>query len=347
MLLLAPRRSVAAENLFLRRQLALYLERGAKPRRVDAATRVSLALLSRLFDWRDALVVVRPETLIRWHRAGWRLFWRIKSRPGRPPIPLELRQLIRRMASENPLWGEERIANELLLKLGLRVSPRTVRKYMPKRPPGRPRGDQRWSTFLRNHASAIVACDFFVAVTATFRLLYVFVVIEHGSRRVLRVAVDGAPDRGMDPTAVAGGRWIRPCPPVSDSRPGQHLREKPGRIDQESRPDRAQVAAAQPEGQCDLRTGDRNDSTRVPGLVDTAVGVASAIDPEGMGGSLQPRSPAHGARSRRAGPSIGGRAVRDNTNPPSARRAPQRARPIGAGRLASRISAGARVGVIE
>jgi hypothetical protein len=146
-LLLAPRRSVAAENLFLRRQLALYLERGAKPRRVEAATRVSLAVLSRLFDWRDALVVVRPETLVRWHRAGWRLFWRVKSRPGRPPIPLELRRLIRRMATENPIWGEERIANELLLKLGLRVSPRTVRKYLPKRPPGRPRGDQRWSTF--------------------------------------------------------------------------------------------------------------------------------------------------------------------------------------------------------
>jgi hypothetical protein len=169
-LLLVPRRSVAAENLFLRRQLALYQERGIKPRRIDATTRVSLALLSRLFDWRDALVVVRPETLIRWHRAGWRVFWRIKSRPGPPPIPLELRQLIRRMATENPIWGEERIANELLLKLGLRVSPRTVRKYMPKRPPGRPRGDQRWATFLRNHAGAVVACDFFVAVTATFRL---------------------------------------------------------------------------------------------------------------------------------------------------------------------------------
>lgn len=101
-LLLAPRRSVAAENLFLRRQLALYLERGAKPGRVDAATRVSLALLSGLFDWRDALVAVRPETLIRWHRAGWRLFWRIKSRSGRPPIPLELRQLIRLAVTAHP-----------------------------------------------------------------------------------------------------------------------------------------------------------------------------------------------------------------------------------------------------
>jgi putative transposase len=183
---LRSRRSVQAENLFLRRQLALYQERGIKPRRVDAATRVSLAVLSGLFDWRDALVVVRPETLIRWHRAGWHLFWRIKSRPGRPPIPLELRRLIRRMATENPIWGEERIANELLLKLGLRVSPRTVRKYMPKRPPGRPHGDQRW-------ARAIVACDFFVAVTATFRLLYVFVAIEHGSRRLVRVAVTAHP----------------------------------------------------------------------------------------------------------------------------------------------------------
>jgi len=82
---LRPRRSVEAENLFLRRQLALYHERGVKARRVDAATRVSLALLSWLFDWRDVLVVVRPETLVRWRRAGWRLFWRVKSRPGRPP----------------------------------------------------------------------------------------------------------------------------------------------------------------------------------------------------------------------------------------------------------------------
>ncbi len=182
---LRSRRSLAAENLFLRRQLALYTERTVKPRRIDAATRMSLAWLSRLCDWRSALVVVRPATLVRWHRAGWRLFWRFKSRPGRPPIPLELRQLIRRMAMENPSWGEERIANELLLKLGLRVSPRTVGKYMPKRGPGKPRGDQRWATFLRNHAKAIIACDFFVTATVTFRLLYVFVIIHHGSRRLL------------------------------------------------------------------------------------------------------------------------------------------------------------------
>jgi hypothetical protein len=95
------RRATAAEILVLRRQIALYKERGIKPRRIDPVTRISLALLCRFFNWRDALVVVRPETMIRWHRAGWRLFWRLKSRPGRPPIPLEIQALIRRTP-----WGQ-------------------------------------------------------------------------------------------------------------------------------------------------------------------------------------------------------------------------------------------------
>ena len=129
------RRAMAAEILVLRRQIALYKERGIKPRRIDSVTRIALSILSRFFHWRDALVVVRPETMIRWHRAGWKLFWRLKSRPGRPPIALKIQALIRRMAKENPSWGEERIANELLLKLGIKVSPRTVSKYLPKRPP--------------------------------------------------------------------------------------------------------------------------------------------------------------------------------------------------------------------
>ncbi len=152
-----------------------------------------MVVLSRWFDWRDALVVVGPRTLTRWHRAGFRLFWRYKSQPGRPPIPRELQVLIRQMALKNVSWGEERIANELLLKLGLHVSPRTVRKYMSRRPPGNPRGDQRWSTFLRNHAQAIVACDFCIAVTATFRVLYILVVIQHGTRRILHCNVTAHP----------------------------------------------------------------------------------------------------------------------------------------------------------
>jgi putative transposase len=97
------------------------------------------------------------------------------------------------MAHENPWWGEERIANELLLKIGIRVSPRTVNKYLPRRPQGRPRGDLRWSTFLRLHAQGIIACDFLVAVTARFRLLYVFVVIEHHSRRLIHCNVTAHP----------------------------------------------------------------------------------------------------------------------------------------------------------
>ena len=193
LLCLRSNSSIRSENLVLRRQLAQFIERGVKPCRLDHASRVSLAVLSRFCDWRNAVVNIRPSTMIRWHRLGWRIFWRIKSRAGRPPIPVELRSLIRRMAAENPLWGQEKIANELLVKLGIRVSPRTVAKYMPKRPEGGPRGDQRWSTFLRNHAKAILACDFFVAVTATFRMLYVFVVIEHGRRRLAHVNVTANP----------------------------------------------------------------------------------------------------------------------------------------------------------
>ena len=149
-LYLRPKTSLAAENLSLRKQLAFYQERKVKPRRADNPTRLTLVLLSRWFDWRDALIVVKPRTFVAWHRKGFRLFWRWKSQPGRRLIPLDLQHLIRKMARDNPSWGEERIANELLLKLGLRVSPRAVRKYLPGSPPatpGRPHRDERWATF--------------------------------------------------------------------------------------------------------------------------------------------------------------------------------------------------------
>lgn len=127
---------LAAENLFLRKQLALYLERDVKPRRADDATRITLAALSRLVNWRELLVIVKPDTLIRWHRKGFRLFWRWKSKaPGRRRIPANLQQLIAEMATANRTWGEERIAAELLLKIVIHVSPRTVRRCMPRRPP--------------------------------------------------------------------------------------------------------------------------------------------------------------------------------------------------------------------
>ncbi|MDH3770587.1 MAG: integrase core domain-containing protein [Nitrospirota bacterium] len=187
------RTALAAENLFLRKQLAFYQERQVRPRRFDNVTRCILVLLSYGFAWKEALVNVTPKTFIGWHRAGFRLFWRWKSRPGRPRIPPKLRTLIRAMARDNPGWGEERIANELLLKLGIRLSPRTVGKYIPHYPGRQPRGDQRWSTFVANHAKVIVACDFLTVVTATFKCLYVLVIIELGTRKLLHIHVTDHP----------------------------------------------------------------------------------------------------------------------------------------------------------
>jgi len=117
-LLARSRTTMAAENLFLRKQLTFYQERKVRPRRFDKVSRFMLVLLSHGFAWKDASVDVTPKTFIGWHCAGFRLFWRWKSRPGRLRIPPELRALIREMARDNPGWGEERIANELLLKLG-------------------------------------------------------------------------------------------------------------------------------------------------------------------------------------------------------------------------------------
>jgi putative transposase len=177
-LFLSSRVALIAENLFLRRQLALFQERKVKPRRTTASFRLAMVALAKFFDWREALVIVKPDTFIKWHRTAFKIFWRWRSRKrGRPALPKNIRELVRQMACENPTWGEERIANELSLKLGIRVSPRTVGKYLEC---GQPRGSsgQRWSTFVRNHANAMVACDFFASVTANFRIPYVFVAME-------------------------------------------------------------------------------------------------------------------------------------------------------------------------
>jgi transposase InsO family protein len=203
------RSQLAAKNLFLRKQLALYRERQVKPRRADDATRITLVMLAHLIDWRAVLTIVKPDTLIRWHRTGFRLFWRWKSRaPGRPPLPPEVQELIAVMARANVTWGEERIAAELRLKLGLCVSPRTVRRYMPPR--GRPRNrvsSHRWSTFVRNHAGALLACDFFVTITARFRTLYVFVILDVGTRRIVHWNVT------EHPTAAWTVQQFRACVP--------------------------------------------------------------------------------------------------------------------------------------
>jgi putative transposase len=133
--------------------------------------------------------------LIGWHREGFRLFWRWKSKPGRPRLPKNIRELIVRMARENPTWGQERVASELSLKLGIYVSPRTVRAYWPWQPNRQPRrtSSQRWRTFVRNHARCLLACDFLVVVTARFRVLYVFVLMEVATRRIVHANVTAHP----------------------------------------------------------------------------------------------------------------------------------------------------------
>jgi hypothetical protein len=204
---LRSRTALSAENLFLRKQLAFYQERQIRPRRLTNAARLSLLIWSRLFAWRSALLVVKPATMIGWQRKAFRLLWKRKSRPGRRRIPLRLGQLIGLMVRENPIWGEERIAHELWLKLGIRVSPRTVRAYWPTKDSGSFRQSQNWSTFVRNHARGLLACDFTVAVTARFRIL-----CGDGYRFPTNSSLqrDAEPDCRMDDATIARSDTKRP-----------------------------------------------------------------------------------------------------------------------------------------
>ena len=142
-------------------------------------------------EWRAALVIVKPETVIAWHRRAFRVFWRWKSRRriGRPSVPSDVRALIRSMSDANPRWGAPRIHGELL-KLGMDLSQATVAKYMVRR---RPPPSQTWRTFLANHRAQLVAADFFVVPTATCRLLFVLVILAHERRRIVHVAVTAHP----------------------------------------------------------------------------------------------------------------------------------------------------------
>jgi transposase InsO family protein len=152
-------------------------------------------LLAGKFAWSEVVTIVKPDTLIHWYRKGFYLFWRRKSKPrGRPRIPGDLQKLIRDMAESNVMWGEEQIAAELLLKLGIPISPQTVRRYMPDHTePRSGPSSQRWMTFVRNHAQAILACDYFVAATARFRMMHVLVVMEVRTRRIVHFNVTAHP----------------------------------------------------------------------------------------------------------------------------------------------------------
>jgi len=142
--------------------------------------------------WKDALLIVKPETLIKWHRQGFRLYWKWKSRHelGRPKIPQEQINLIKQIANENPLWGAPHVHGELL-KLGYDISESTVLRYMPRKP--RRANGQRWKTFLQNHACQIVALDFFTVPTVSFRILYVLVFLSHDRRRLIHFNVTDHP----------------------------------------------------------------------------------------------------------------------------------------------------------
>ena len=186
------RAALQAEILALRHQLAV-LHKNAPPRlRLQRSDRWLWVLLSRCWSgWRPCLQIVRPDTVVRWHRRAFAWYWTRKSRqrPGRPEVATEIRDLIRRMSQANPLWGAPRIHGELR-KLGIAVAQSTVARYLPRprKPPS-----QNWRTFLTNHLAQTAAIDFFTVPTATFRILFVFVVLSHHRRRVLYFGVTEHP----------------------------------------------------------------------------------------------------------------------------------------------------------
>jgi len=190
--LLGHSSAVALENIALRHQLMVLQRSVARPRlrRRDRVLWVCLAWLWP--NWRASLVLVRPATVVAWHRQGFQLYWRWKSRlrsPGRPPIDREIRSLIRRMAQDNPTWGRRRIQAELHF-LGYEIAALTVAKYM-SRPSRRP--SPTWRAFLAAHRHEIAAVDFFVVPTLTFRLLFGFVILRHDRRELLHIGVTDHP----------------------------------------------------------------------------------------------------------------------------------------------------------
>src|SRR6267378_3041831 len=193
--LFRARRDLLLENLALRQQLAALKRRHPRPR-LGIFDKLFWVLTRRLWSrWKNALVVVTPETVIRWHRAGFRLYWKLISKVRRPigrrQTPKQVRELIFRMVGENPIWGAPRIHGELLM-LGFDVSERSISRWM-KRAPRHPEPAKRWLAFLRNHWEAIAAMDFFTVPTIRFSLLYCFFVISHDRRQILHFNVTRHP----------------------------------------------------------------------------------------------------------------------------------------------------------
>ena len=213
------RAALGLENLALRHQIGVLQRSAAKRPKLNSVDRLLWICLSRLWrDWRSALAIVKPETVVAWHRACFRLFWTWKVRrgqPGRPVISREVRDLIRKMCRENPGWGAPRIHGELL-KLGIAIGESSVSKYMVRcrKPPC-----QTWRTFLENHVQQLVSIDFFTVPTIRFQVLYVFVVLAHDRRRILHFNVTA------HPTAEWTGQQLREAFPF-DQLPRYLLRDR-------------------------------------------------------------------------------------------------------------------------
>ena len=213
------RAALQVEILALRHQIGVLRRSTQKRPKLTMADRLFWVWLSGLWaDWRSALVIVKPETVIAWHRKGFRLFWTWKvrhGRTGRPAVSCEVRQLIRTMSRANPLWGAPRIHGELL-KLGIEVGETSVGKYMVRH--GKP-PTQTWRTFLENHISQLVSVDFFTVPTIRFQVLYVFLVLAHERRRILHFNVTA------HPTAEWTAQQLRNAFPW-DSAPRYLLRDR-------------------------------------------------------------------------------------------------------------------------
>jgi putative transposase len=211
-------RQLALENLALRQQLAVYKRRMTRPR-LRRTDRLFWVALARIWaGWRESLVIVTPDTVLRWQRRRFREYWtQLSGRTtgGRPPFNAEISALITRMATANPLWGAPRIHGELL-KIGIEVAERTVSRLMPKR---RPQPSQTWRTFLTNHVRDLVSIDFFTVPTARLRVLFVLVVLAHHRRRVVHFNVT------EHPTAVWTAQQIVAAFP-DDSAPSYLLRDR-------------------------------------------------------------------------------------------------------------------------
>lgn len=195
--LCCSKRQLILENALLRQQLIILRRQVNRPQLTNLDRALLVLLANRLRTWKSALLIIQPDTLLRWHREGFRLFWKRKSKTSyrERGLPAETVDLIKQMALENRLWGAERIRGELL-KLEIRVCKRTIQKYMrqARRPaPSDRKPSQNWSIFLHNHASQVWACDFLPVYDLFFRPLFVFFIIELGSRRVVHFGVTRSP----------------------------------------------------------------------------------------------------------------------------------------------------------